>query len=87
MTSQRFVFVVRIWFEDGQASDDGRQVPMVRGSVERVDRERVYYFASLDEAVVHIEDAIRPSGAKRGTRASGVDTPSPDAPLPSEQEE
>lgn len=71
MTAGRFVFIVRIWFEDGQASADGRQVPMVRGSVEHVDRESVHYFASLNEVTAHIEEAIRPSEAE---------TPSSDAP-------
>lgn len=78
MTSRRFVFVVRIWFEDGQSPTDGRQTPMVRGSVEQIDQEHVHYFTSLDEAIVHIEGAITPGASARGD-------PSRDAPPPDQE--
>lgn len=62
MTSRRLVFVVRIWLEDGRPSDDARQVAMVRGSIEEIDQERLYYFTSLKEAFIHIEEAIQATG-------------------------
>lgn len=78
MTLGRFVFVVRIWFEHSESPVDGRQTPMVRGSVEQIDQEYVHYFTSLDEAIVHIEEAITPGASARGD-------PSRDAPPPDQE--
>lgn len=53
---QRFAFVLRIWIE--QDTCDAGERPMLRGSVQQVDGDRMRYFNSFDQVVEILREAV-----------------------------
>lgn len=67
MPVQRFAFVLRIWLEHNP--HDREAPPVLRGSIQPVDAELVYYVSSLDEIPYRLRvliwpDQIDPSGMR-----------------------
>jgi hypothetical protein len=46
MPSDRYAFIVRLWLEDNQTSQES---PRLRGSIQPANADRIYYFTSLDD--------------------------------------
>lgn len=57
MIRQRLVFVLRLWTESPATGADLR--PQLRGSLQPVDAEQVYYFRSWDQMVDHVRGMLR----------------------------
>jgi hypothetical protein len=54
MRERRFAFVLRLWIEDGHPND----APLVRGSLQAAEADRVRYFTSVDDLPALLRDAI-----------------------------
>lgn len=65
MTDQRWVWIIRVWWEhDAQLAG-----PVLRGSVQQLGREQARYFASVEGLVELIQTILPP------TPASLIDAP------------
>lgn len=51
MRTRRHVFVLRIWAEEEQGTDDLVPISVLRGSIQSVESQQVYYFTSLHQAM------------------------------------
>lgn len=70
MISTRHVFVVRIWIEQERSPADGRQIAVLRGSLEQIDRGVIRYFTSLEEIASLIDATL---DGNQSTADVGID--------------
>lgn len=64
MRERRFAFVLRLWLEHGDLND----VPVLRGSLQAAESDRVRYFTSVDDLPALLRAAIDHTAASSQPR-------------------